>query len=243
MAMPVDLSIVVPAFNEAGRIVGTLEAIRCYVDARNVTAEIIVCADGDDGTREKAAALSVRDARIAVIGNADRRGKGRGVRNGMLQANGSLIGFIDADYKTPIEELDRALPLFGDGADVVIGSRRLAGSRIEVAQPLHRRAGSRAFHAIMHHLVGLHGIADTQCGFKFFRREAAKRIFSMQQVDGYMFDVEVLRLALLLGYSVREIPVRWRDDGDTRYNPLLGTLRNARELLRIRRLRYPALAA
>ena len=90
----------------------------------------------------------------------------------------------------------------------------------------------------MRKLVGLRGIRDSQCGFKFFSREAAKRIFSLQRIDGYMFDVEILRLARLLGYEVREVGVRWRDDGDSRYDPGLGTLRNALDLLRIRKMRY-----
>jgi dolichyl-phosphate beta-glucosyltransferase len=241
--MPIDLSIVVPAYNEARRIVSTLEAIITYLDARDLQGEIIVVADGDDGTRERATEMAVIDPRITVLGSTTRRGKGRGVREGVQRSTGEFIGFVDADYKTPIDELDAMLPLFGAGSDVVIGSRKLATSRIDVPQPLHRRLGSSAFHAIMANLVGLHGIRDTQCGFKFFRRNVAHRIFAMQQVDGYMFDVEILRIATMLGYTIREVPVRWRDDGDTRYNPVAGTLRNARELLRIRRLRYADRAA
>jgi len=241
--MPFDLSIVVPAYNEARRIVSTLEAIVAYLDLRGHHGQIIVAVDGDDGTRERAADMALRDTRITVLGSTSRRGKGRGVRDGVLRSTGDLIGFVDADYKTPIDELDVMLPLFAAGADVVIGSRKLANSRIDVPQPLYRRLGSSAFHTIMRNLVGLHGIRDTQCGFKFFRRDVAHRIFTMQQVDGYMFDVEILRIAKMLGYTIREVPVRFRDDGDTRYNPIIGTLRNARELLRIRRLRYADRAA
>ena len=241
--MPIDLSIVVPAYNEARRIVSTLEAIAAYLDQSAHHGEIVVVADGEDGTRERAGEMAVTDPRITVLGSTARRGKGRGVREGVLRSTGELIGFVDADYKTPIDELDAMVPLFGEGADVVIGSRKLASSRIDVPQPLYRRLGSTAFHAIMSNLVGLHGIRDTQCGFKFFRRDVAHRIFAMQQVDGYMFDVEILHIATMLGYAIREVPVRWRDDGDTRYNPVAGTLRNARELLRIRRLRYADYAA
>jgi dolichyl-phosphate beta-glucosyltransferase len=236
--MPCDLSIVVPAYNEAGRIVSTLRSILDYVDRKSATGEVILCADGADGTREAAGELAKCDPRLTIIGNVTRMGKGRGVREGVLRAQGEVIGFVDADYKTPIEELDALLPYFERGADVVIGSRKLATSHIDVPQPLYRRLGSSAFHAVMSRLVGLHGIRDTQCGFKFFRRDVAHRLFSMQQVDGYMFDVEILRLAMMLGYNVQEVPVRWRDDGDSRYSPITGTFRNARELLRIRRLRY-----
>jgi dolichyl-phosphate beta-glucosyltransferase len=241
--MPIDLSIVVPAYNEVRRIVSTLEAIAAYLDQRKYDGEIIVVADGDDGTREQVAEMAKRDARIMVFGSAARRGKGGGVREGVLRCSGETIGFVDADYKTPIEELDAMLPLLAAGADVVIGSRKLTDSRIDVPQPLYRRLGSSAFHAVVANLVGLHGIRDTQCGFKFFRREVAHRIFAMQKVDGYMFDVEILRIATMLGCTIREVPVRFRDDGDTRYNPVAGTLRNARELLRIRRLTYGDQAA
>jgi dolichyl-phosphate beta-glucosyltransferase len=232
------LSIVVPAYNEAGRIVSTLQAIGKYLDVRDIGGEIIVCADGEDGTRESAWECARSDRRITVLGDVQRRGKGRGVRQGVLRASGELIGFVDADYKTPIEELDSLLPEFSRGADVVIGSRKMAGSRIEIRQPLYRRWGSSAFHAVMSRLVGLQGVCDTQCGFKFFRREVGHMIFAMQKVDGYMFDVEILRLARMLGYTIAEVPVRWRDDGDSRYNPIAGTLRNAKELLRIRGLKY-----
>jgi dolichyl-phosphate beta-glucosyltransferase len=236
--MGCQISIVVPAYNEADRIVCTLQAIGKYLDARDMSGEIIVCADGDDGTRENAWEWARTDRRVLVLGTAQRRGKGRGVRDGVLRASGELVGFVDADYKTPIEEFDAMLPEFTRGADLVIGSRKMAGSRIDVAQPLYRRLGSRVFHRVMRRLVGLQGVGDTQCGFKFFRREVGHTLFAMQRVDGYMFDVEILRLAKMLQYSIVEVPVRWRDDGDSRYSPISGTLKNARELLRIRNLKY-----
>ena len=232
------LSVVVPAYNEARGIRATLSAIREYLDRQPWAYEVIVVADGDDGTRERAEEWAAGDQRIAVLGHTQRTGKGRGVREGILRARGQIIGFVDADYKTPIEEFARLLPFFDEGYDLVIGSRKAASARVEKRQPLHRRLGSRAFAFVMHRMVGLGAIGDTQCGFKFFRRKAARRIFSLQRVDGYMFDVEVLRLAGILGYRVREVGVRWRDDGDSRYHPFWGTIRNAKELLTIRRMTY-----
>ena len=93
----------------------------------------------------------------------------------------------------------------------------------------------------MRAVVGLPGVRDTQCGFKFFPREIAQDLFSRQQIDGYMFDVEILRLARLIGYRMKEVGVRWADDGDSRYSPISGTIKNARELMRIRMMRYPDL--
>ncbi len=145
-----------------------------------------------------------------------------------------MIGFADADYKTPIEELDKLLPWLAHGYDLVIGSRNVADSHIEVAQPLYRRLGSRAFGIAMHLLVGLWQIRDTQCGFKFFRGEVARALFARQRIDGYMFDVEILHLALRGGYRIKEVGVRWQDDGDSRLELVAGNWRNFIDLLRIR---------
>jgi dolichyl-phosphate beta-glucosyltransferase len=142
-------------------------------------------------------------------------------------------------YKTPIEELDKLLPEFDNGYDVVIGSRVVAGGAVEIPQPLHRKLGSRAFALVMHGLIGLRSIRDTQCGFKFFRRQVAHDLFGRQKIDGYMFDVEVLYLAERSVYPIKEVGVRWRDDADSRFELVAGTLRNAKDILRIRFTRYP----
>ncbi len=232
------LSVIVPAYNEAKTIASTLGKMREYLDSSGRSYEMIVSADGEDGTRERARELARGDLRISVIGSPQRAGKGRGVRNGVLQARGQIIGFVDADYKTPIEEIEKILPWLDQGFEVVIGSRKVGDSKVEVPQPLYRRLGSRAFGVIMRAVVGLHGIRDTQCGFKFFKRDAARQIFGRQRIDGYMFDVEILRLANVLGYRVKEVGVRWQDDGDSRLNLVAGNLKNAKELLRIRFMKY-----
>jgi dolichyl-phosphate beta-glucosyltransferase len=228
------LSVVVPAYNEARSISATLRDIRAYLSAKPYDFEIIVAADGDDGTRELVRQLVVEEPRISVVGSAERAGKGRGVREGMKLAKGDVIGFVDADNKTPISEFDKFEPEFAAGFDLVIGSRALRESRVERPQPLYRRAGSKVFAAGMHTLVGLSGIVDTQCGFKFFRRPAAEAVFGRQKIDGYMFDVEILSLATALGFRIAQVPVRWRDDGDSRYELVRGTIRNLTDLLRIR---------
>lgn len=228
------LSIIIPAYNEVRSIGRTLNAIRSYLDARSYSYELIVSADGDDGTRELVAELAQDDRRISVMGSAERGGKGRGVRNGVAQAHGKIIGFVDADYKTPIEEIDKILPWFAQGYDVVIGSRGMTDSRIERAQPLYRRLGSKAFALAMHLTVGLWSIRDTQCGFKFFRGDVARDLFGRQKIDGYMFDVEVLYLAEQSGYRIKEVGVRWQDDGDSRLDLVAGNWRNMLDILRIR---------
>ena len=233
------LSLIIPAYNEAKSISRTLAAMRIYLDQQPYSYEIIVSADGDDGTRELMAEVAAQDARVSVIGSVARGGKGRGIRNGIALARGQMIGFVDADYKTPIEELGKLLPWFDRGFDVVIGSRGVAESRIEVPQPLYRRLGSRAFGIAMHLVIGLWSLHDTQCGFKFFRGDVARDLFSCQQIDGYMFDVEVLHLAERSGYRIKEVGVRWHDDGDSRLDLVAGNWRNMLDILQIRFTAYP----
>src|SRR3954454_12434624 len=228
------LSVVVPAFNEVNSIERTVRAIGSHLQGRSRSYEIIVAADGNDGTRELVAGMARSDNRISVIGSAERGGKGRGVRNGVFKSTGQFVGFCDADYKTPIEEVEKLLPWLEEGYECAIGSRRVGDAHIEVPQPLHRRIGSRAFGIARNMLVGLGDVRDTQCGFKFFTRAAARAIFGRQRIDGYMFDVEILYLARLLGYRVREVGVRWQDDGDSRSHALTDSFKHGLDLLRIR---------
>jgi transaldolase len=214
--VPVDITVIVPAYNESERIAATIEEVQAYFDARQLSCEIIVSADGTDGTRERAAEVGrMRGSRVTVIGHAERAGKGRGIREAMAMAQGAVVGFVDADQKTPIDEFDKFKPLLDAGADVVIGSRALPESRIEQPQRWHRRVGSRGFAFVMHTVVGLRDIRDTQCGFKFFRRAVGMDLFARQQIDGYMFDVEILYLAQRSGCKIAQVPVRWRDDDDS----------------------------
>lgn len=228
------ITLILPAYNEVNTIAHTVKEAKAYFEERRKTYEIIISADGDDGTRELAAEVARTDQALRVLGGVERRGKGHGVRQGVALAKGEIIGFVDADNKTPIEEFDKFEPWLRDGYEVVIGSRGLPGSRIEQAQPLHRRVGSRGFGLLMHTVVGLHDIVDTQCGFKFFQRRAARDLFGRQRIDGYMFDVEILRLAQRAGYRIAQVPVRWRDDRDSRLALLSGNVRNVIDLFRIR---------
>jgi dolichyl-phosphate beta-glucosyltransferase len=134
----------------------------------------------------------------------------------------------------PIEEFDKVRPWLERGYEVVIGTRSAEHSRIERRQPWFRRAGSAGFNLVVRGFVGLSGIRDTQCGFKFFPLAAAREIFGQQKIDGYMFDVEILALARQLGYRIQQVAIRWRDDGDTRLNLVSGNLQNMVDILRIR---------
>lgn len=236
MASP-DLSLVVPAYNESRRIGQTLDAMRSYLAARHPSHEMLVVADGDDGSREIAAGLAAADPRLVVLGGRRRAGKGHAVRLGVARSRGRVVGFVDADGKTPIEDLDNLLPWLGRGFDLVIGSRAVPESRVDVPQLLYRRLGARAF-ALVLRALGLREARDTQCGFKVFRGDVARDLFSRQRIDGYMFDVEVLYLARRRGYRLKEVGVRWSDDRDSRLDLVAGNWRNTVDLLRIRLGRY-----
>jgi dolichyl-phosphate beta-glucosyltransferase len=240
-----DLSIIVPAYNEAASIRRTLIAMRDFLDALGIRYEVILAADGNDATPVIAAEFAAQWPNLQITALPGRHGKGHGIRRGVGLATGEIVGFVDADYKTPIEEVTKLLPYLSQGFDVAIGSRATSGSRIERAQPWYRRIGSRGFAIVMHTIVGLNHIRDTQCGFKMFTRRASADIFPRTRIDGYMCDVEILWLADQLGYSVKEVGIRWMDDGDSRLNLVSGNLRNVADLLRIRfgsRPRVPAAA-
>ena len=230
-----DVSLILPAFNEAATIAATIRETGLYFQARALRYEIIVAADGDDGTRELALEAARQGTPVRVIGNQERTGKGRGVREAMALAGGNIVGYADADNKVPIAEFDKFRPWLNQGYQVVIGSRAMQGTRIERRQPLYRQLGGKGFGLFMHAVVGLAGITDTQCGFKFFTRAAAREIFRRQRIDGYMFDVEILALARALDYRICQVPIRWRDDGDSRLALLSGNLRNVIDIFRIRR--------
>lgn len=226
-----DISLILPAYNEARVIPQTIgEAVR-YLSGAGLRYEIIVAADGSDGTREAVCEMARGNPALQAIGEDRRRGKGRGIREAVALASGAVIGYADADNKVPIEEYEKFRPWLNQGIEVVIGTRR--GGTIERPQPLYRRIGSRGFLWFMQTAVGLPGINDSQCGFKFFQRAAAKELFRRQKIDSYMADVEILAIARRLGYRIRQVPVRWRDDADSRLDLIAGNLRNVRDIFRI----------
>jgi dolichyl-phosphate beta-glucosyltransferase len=235
MTEDIDISLILPAYNEVGRIRETISLTAEYLSNRGYRYEIIIAADGNDGTRELVSEIALSNPNVKVIGHPERLGKGRGVREGVALARGAIIGYADADNKVPIEEFDKISARLNEGYEVVIGSRGMSESRIEKSQPLYRRLGSKGFKIFLHTVVGLNNISDSQCGFKFFSSRAAHLIFGSQKIDGYMFDVEILVLAMRFGFPLAQVPIRWHDDGDSRLELVAGNIRNVRDIFRIRR--------
>ncbi|MBI4345362.1 MAG: glycosyltransferase family 2 protein [Elusimicrobia bacterium] len=202
------LSVVIPAYNEEARVGPAVEAALAWAKGSGFELEVLVSDDGSpDGTRRAAESATAGRPGVRVL-TGPHRGKGAAVRRGMLAASMPAILFMDADQSAPAAEVEALWPGLDAGADVVWGSRALPGSRILVPQPGSRSWVGRAAPAVVR-LSGLTEVRDTQCGFKLFRAEAARAIFSKATIDGFAFDLEVLALARRLGYRVVEAPIAW----------------------------------
>ena len=237
--MGLELSVVIPAFNEAERIGPALASIREYVGFKGFEAEIIVVDDGSrDGTAERAGAALDGFAASRIIRFPRNRGKGAAVKAGVLEARGDLILFSDADLSTPISEVEKLLPWIAGAADIVIGSRALPGADIQVRQRALRESMGKFFNRLVRILV-LSGIPDTQCGFKLFRRDAARSVFAESRIRGFGFDVEILALCVRRGYRVRQVPVVWRNSPPSRVRIVRSSLGMIADLVRIRLRRSP----
>lgn len=228
-----DLSIVIPCFNEERRLAPTLGLIRAYAARHDTAGELILVDDGSrDGTLSLMRVQAARHPGIRVVAITPNRGKGRAVAEGVRVARGDQILMTDADLSTPIEELPKLQAALARGADVAIGSRAAPGAR-EIDQPLHRQLMGKTFNRLVQTLL-LPGFRDTQCGFKLFRGEVAHRLFADLVTDGFAYDVEVLVRALDAGWTVEEVPVRWFNAGASTVAPVRASAAMLRDLVRLR---------
>jgi dolichyl-phosphate beta-glucosyltransferase len=231
----VRFSLVIPAYNETGRIGGTINHVAGYLEAQGFEWELIVVIDGGDPrAADEARAAAADREQIRVLVNDVNRGKGYSVRRGFLDARGNRVAFIDADLSLPIEDLPKMLAKFDEGADVVIASRTIQGAVEEGDAPAGRGLMSRLFNLVVR-MILLPGITDTQCGFKGFTAAAAKRIFEVAENDRFGFDVEALYLARAFHLRIAEFPVRCRYHGGSSVNRLADGLRMLGDIIRIRR--------
>ncbi|HEX6796987.1 MAG TPA: dolichyl-phosphate beta-glucosyltransferase, partial [Ktedonobacterales bacterium] len=227
-----QLSIVIPAYNEAHRLPASLERLRAYVESRPDRVEVIVADDGSsDGTVE----IVERTMRVwpaLHLVRGEHRGKGGAIRAGVRAARGEYVALADADFSMPAEEFDRfTVGRLGE-YDVAVGSREAAGS-VRLGEPWLRRVMSHAFNYLVRALL-VRGIRDTQCGFKVLRREAALDLCLHQTIEGWCFDVELLHIARLRGYRICEVPITWRYMPGSRVSPLRDTLLMFRDVCAIR---------
>lgn len=224
------LSIIIPAHNEEKRLPQTLEQVFAFLKSQTYTAEVLVVENGsNDRTFEVAEAYSREHPALRVI-REEQPGKGRAVRRGMLDARGKLRFMCDADLSMSIEQLSRFLPPAAQ-ADIAIASREARGA-VRVHEPLYRHLGGRLINLTIRLLI-LPGLNDTQCGFKCFTAEAAEKVFARQTLPGWSFDIEMLYIARRLGLTIREVPIRWRFDADTKLSAVQDALRMLRDIFRI----------
>jgi dolichyl-phosphate beta-glucosyltransferase len=235
------ISIVIPAYNEESHIASTIRAINEYALLRPWPVEIIVVDDGsaDNTIPEVQRASEEIVTPIRILKNRANRGKGYSVRRGMLASSGDFVLFSDADLSTPIFELDRFMRHAEMGYDVVIGSRALRNSMIEVHQPFCRELMGKIFNLILRSL-GLSHFRDTQCGFKLFSRRAVDTIFPNTRINRFAFDVEILLIAQRLGLRIHELPVHWHDSLPSKVSLFQDSLRMLLDVLRLRFRRLPA---
>ena len=233
----VELSVVIPAYNEERRLGPTLEQVADYLSNQPWPTELIVVDDGSsDGTVALAQEFLERSpvpGRLLV--NEQNRGKGYSVRRGMMESTGRLALFSDADLSTPIQHTADLRAAIEAGADIAVGSRALRESDLAVPQPFLRQTAGRMFSVVQRSILGS-GIRDTQCGFKMFTREAVQSVFPHQRLERWAFDAELIFIALRLGFSVVEVPVRWVNSPDTKVNACADGMQMVRDLVRIRRM-------
>lgn len=231
----VDLSIVIPAFREAGKIAADVRAADKYLRDRQLHGEIVVVDDGSpDETAEIARGLGGEIPSLRVLAYRPNRGKGYALRTAMATTRGKVVMFADAGLCVPYDDADVGRALLERGADIAVGSRRTAGTTIVQAQPFYRRAGSQMFWLVIRTCFAFNrAVHDTQCGFKLFTGHVGRRLYATCRVDRMMIDIDMLCRAARLGYRLVEFPVHWTNDPDTRFKPVSGSWQNAAELARI----------
>lgn len=232
------LSLIVPVYNEQGRIEASLNTIVSYLNGLDVSHEIILVDDGSsDGTLDLVRKAVDAGGSVRIVSYKPNMGKGYAVRQGVFAARGDYIAFTDIDLSAPIDQLEKLSAAIKDGYDIAIGSRAVKGAQIPVHQPLYRELGGKTLNLLIR-VLAVRGIKDTQCGFKLFRGVAARDIFSRCFINGWGFDVEVLYLARKLGYSVAEVPVKWSHMEGSKLHPFKGAMRVILDVVRMRFRQY-----
>jgi glycosyltransferase involved in cell wall biosynthesis len=223
-------SVVIPARNEETTVAAVVRAaLAAAVD------EVVVVDDGStDATADLVRGYAERDGRVSLVGDAVNRGKGYAIKTGLAAARGDWVLFTDADLSVPFDELPRFIDALAGGADVAIGSRRMAGARLEKRQPWLRESMGSAFRFLTRRLLVGGEITDVTCGFKAFTRDAARFLSSHQTLWDWSFDAELLFVARKHGLKIENVPVRWRHDEGTKVHMLRDAARALRGLVTIR---------
>ncbi|HEY4596347.1 MAG TPA: dolichyl-phosphate beta-glucosyltransferase [Thermoanaerobaculia bacterium] len=228
----IELSVVVPAYNEEKRLAPGLRQALDYLARRGEPYELLVV---DDGSRDETirVAESFVPQGVRVVRHERNRGKGAAVRTGLLASRGRKVLISDADFSTPIEEVEKLEGFLQDGTPLVIGSRGLADSQIRQRQPIYREMMGRTFNRLIR-LFGVRGIRDTQCGFKLARGEEGRQIAAELKIEGFAWDVEMIWLARRRGYGIAEVGVVWVNSPDSRVDPIRSSFSMLRDVITMR---------
>jgi dolichyl-phosphate beta-glucosyltransferase len=227
------LSIIIPAYNEERRLPESLGKIIDFIRNCNFEAEVIVVDDGSEDATGVVVKRYQKEAPYISLLSLEHRGKGHAVQAGMLLAQGEYLFLADSDLSMPVEEITKFLPPHLDSYDVAIASREIAGSR-RFNEPYFRHFIGRIFNLLVRFLA-VQGISDTQAGFKCFRRTAARTLFSLQTIDGWGFDVEILMIAQMHNLKIVEVPINWYHNNDSRVRPFYDAYRMFTEVMRVRK--------
>ncbi len=226
-------SVIIPAWNEEGRMSASLKRVAAFVQGQTQAIEVIVVDDGStDATPAIVEGFGREHPFIRLIRNSH-GGKGAAVKTGVAQAEGQYLIISDTDLSVPIEELPKFLPPTLDGYDIAIASREVQGAN-RINEPYYRHLMGRVYNLLVR-LLAVPGIQDTQCGFKAFRREVACELFPYQTIEGWGFDVEILFIAQRFGYRIVEVPVIWYYGAESKVNPVKDTLGMVSDLWQVRR--------
>jgi len=230
MVRPV-LSLVIPAYNEERRLGAGLRQALDYLRKRGEPFEILVV---DDGSRDQTSEVadSFAEEEVRLLRHERNRGKGAAIRTGLAASAGARVLLSDADFSTPIEELEKLEPHL-ERSRLVIGSRGLADSAVQKRQPFYRELMGKTFNRLVR-LLGVRGLRDTQCGFKLVEGEAGRQLARELKIEGFAYDVELIWLARRHGWQVAEVGVVWINSEDSRVSPIRSSLSMLRDLVRIR---------
>lgn len=230
------LIIIIPAYNEASRIIDSLTAIGLYIEKQDYSCKVLVVDDGStDSTLSICRKFAQKHPWMQIISYTRNKGKGHAVRVGILHSTADFYLICDADLATPIEELDGFWRYIDEGADIVIASRPIKGSHLMKRQPFYREMAGRALNHVIR-ILAVQGIADTQCGFKLFRGNVAQKIFSKCEIDGWSFDIEVLFIAQRYEFRIKEAAVHWYHRPGSKIRFFRDGIRMLRDISRIRKL-------
>lgn len=226
------LSLIIPAYNEETRLPTTLQQISDYLASQSFSSEVLIVENGSEDSTFSIAQDFIKSHKNFTAQQTKGRGKGLAVRQGMLTASGEYRMMLDADLSMPIDQVNRFIPPIQKSADIVIASREAPGA-VRYNEPSYRHIGGRIINALIK-FFALPKLQDTQCGFKCFRAAVAEDLFSRQTILGWSFDVEVLFIARLRGYSVAELPIPWYFSEQSHVRPVRDAVQLLIDLLKIR---------